>query len=93
MQLTFSRVVRDGLEDANSEAIFGAIEVEHFFTRQAALFLLPLKQFFDLGVFDHRHTLVKVEKPLNNVRQRVIINGAELIAKQHRLWRRRGRND
>jgi len=87
MQLTFGGVVRDGLENANSQAIFGAIEVEYIFTCAAALFLLPLKQLFDFCVFDHANTLVKIEKPLDYVRQRVIIDGAVLITKEHGLCR------
>ena len=87
MQLTFRRVVRNGLEDADSQAIFGAIEVEYIFTCQAGLFLLPLKQFFDFCVFDHADTLVKIVEPLDYVRQRVIIDGAILITKEHGFCR------
>ena len=60
MQLTFGGVVRDGLENANRQAIFGAIEVEYIFTCPAALFLLPLKQLFDVGVLNDRNALVEI---------------------------------
>ena len=69
VQLTLGWVMRDRLKDANSQAILGAIEVEYIFTRQTALLLLPLKQFFDFCVLNHSHALVVVEKPLNYVRQ------------------------
>ena len=68
MQVAFGRVVSDGLEYANSQAVLGAIKVEHIFTRQTALFLLPLKQFLDFRVLDDGHALVIVEKPLDYVR-------------------------
>lgn len=88
MELAFSWVMSNGLKDANSQAVLGAIEAEHIFAGQTALFLLPLKQFFDLGVLDDSNALVIIEKPLDYVRQRVIVHGAIFVPQEHGLARR-----
>ena len=76
-------MVRNGLQNANGQTIFGMVEIEDVFAGGAALLLLPLKQLFDFGVFDDCHALVEIKKPLNYVRQRIVIDRAVLIAQQY----------
>src|SRR6266542_6420099 len=87
MQLAFGWVMSDGLKDANSQAVLGTIEAEHIFARQTAFLLLPLKQFFDFCVLDDSHALVIVEKPLDYVRQRVVVYGPVFVAQEYGLVR------
>ena len=67
VEILFGRIVGDRLNDADSQPVFGAIEVENVFSGRTGLFLLPLKQFFHLWMFDDRDSLVVIKKPLNHV--------------------------
>jgi len=81
VQLTFAGIVRDRLKNADRHPIFSAVEIENIFTGISALFLFPLKEFLNFRVFDNRDALVVIKKPLNHIRQRVIIDVAKWIAR------------
>ena len=68
MQLAFRRIVSQGLNDADRESIFRAIENENVFVSQTALILLPLEELFDFRVFDRGDALVVIEEPFDHVR-------------------------
>jgi hypothetical protein len=73
------------LHDAYGETVFGMIEPEDAFVLAARFTLLPVKKLFDLRMTDDSHTLVIVDKPLNDIRQRRGVN----LARPRVLKRRR----
>jgi len=83
------RIFSECLNDADRHAIFGAIEDENFFAGVAALFLFPLEDFFDSGVFDDGDALVVVEKPLNYVGNGIDIDAPLSITAERRFVCRR----
>src|ERR1041385_6705582 len=82
-------MMRNGLEDSDRQTIFRAVEVEDVLARLATLLLFPLEQFFDFGVLDNGHAFVIVKEPLNDIRQRVVIDVAVTVSPEDRSIRRR----
>ena len=83
MQLAFGGMVRNRLQNPNCQTIFRAIEIEDILAGVATLFLFPMKQFFDLRMFDDGHALVIIEEPLDDIRQRVIVDVAVTVSPEY----------
>ena len=76
------RVRRDRLHDADSEPVFGMVELIDRFARAHARRLLPLKNLFDLRMPDRVHTWVVIEKPLNHIGERLRRDHALRVARE-----------
>jgi hypothetical protein len=63
-------------------------EIKNSLACQAALFLLPLKNFFDVAVLDNRNALVEIKKPLDNVGNGIEIDVPLGITPQRRQVKR-----
>jgi hypothetical protein len=87
VQGLLSLVMRERLNNADRQTVLGAIEIEDFFTRVTTLLLLPLKELFDLRMLDDCDPIVKVEKPLNHVRNGIVVDAPTGIAQERRfVW-------
>src|SRR5258705_9426735 len=67
MKCPFRIVLCQRLNDPDREAVLGLFEIKNYFALAAAVFLLPMKHLFDVWVLDDGDSLVKIEKPLNNL--------------------------
>ena len=67
MERAFRIVLRQRLNDPDREAVLRLFEIKNYLTQAAAVFLFPMKHFLDVWVLDDGDSLVKIEKPLNNI--------------------------
>ena len=68
MERAFGIVLRQRLNDTDRETILRLFEIKNYFTLAAAVFLFPMKDFFNVWVLYDGDPLVKIKKPLNNIR-------------------------
>src|SRR6266850_892553 len=67
MKRPFRIVLCQRLNDPDREAVLRLFEIKNYFALAAAVFLFPMKHLFDVWVLDDGDSLVKIEKPLNNL--------------------------
>jgi len=67
MKRTFGAILGQRLDYPDREPVLGLVEIKNCFACLAALFLLPLKNLFNVAVLDDRNALVEIKKPLDNV--------------------------
>jgi len=67
MERAFGVVLRQRLNDADCETVLRLFEIKNYFTLAPAVFLFPMKDFFNVWVLDDGDPLVKIKKPLDNI--------------------------
>src|SRR5437588_176397 len=80
VEIRFMGIVGERLKYSNRQTILCAIEIEDILASVTALLLLPLKQFFNFGVLDNRDPIVVIHEPLNDVRNRIVVNATGGVA-------------
>src|SRR5688500_5858656 len=63
-------VFSERLHNANRKPVFGVLKLVDTLTLAYSLRLLPVEEFFDLGVPDYRCSLVIIQEPLNYISKR-----------------------
>src|SRR5258705_5382913 len=85
MERLFRIVLRQRLNDPDREAVLRLFEIKNCFTLATAVFLLPMKHLFDVWVLDDGDSLVKIEKPLNNIWYGIKVNVPSGITQGRRV--------
>src|SRR5258705_7358242 len=87
MKRAFRVVLCQCLNDPDREAVLRLFEIKNCFTLATAVFLLPMKHLFDVWVLDDGDSLVKIEKPLNNIWYGIKVNVPSGITQGRRVKR------
>src|SRR6185437_11318167 len=87
MERAFGIVLRQCLNDTDGKAVLRLFEIKNYFALTTAVFLFPMKDFLDVWVLDDGDTLVKIEKPLNNIGYGIKIDVAAGVTQGRRVKR------